>query len=323
MNPIRPKRRPIWLALAVAPSIIVTARGATAADPTMSECLAANESAIKLRADHKLRQARDQSLLCSASSCPGELRDACQARVKQISAALPSIVFLAKDAAGHALVAVRVSMDGEPMGDRLDGTAIEVDPGQHRFAFEVAGQPPVEETIIISEGQKDRRETVTLGGAPEPVREPPPAPVPSPTPSVVGSFAPPSTPVASTEPPGGGQRIAGIVVGAVGLVGLGLGAVTGAIAASDWSTAKNDCNGQSRGCTTTEPASGKESSANTMATISTVGFIGGGALAAAGIIVFLTAPRAPSSEARPSARALQFVPAAGPGRAGIAVIGSF
>jgi hypothetical protein len=139
MIPIRPNRRPSLTTLAVMTVIVSAARPARAADPTMSECLSANESAIKLRGDHKLRQARDQALTCSASTCPGEVRETCQLRVRDLNAAIPTIVFLAKDAAGQDIVAVKVLMDGEPIGDRLDGTAIAVDPGQHKFSFGAPG----------------------------------------------------------------------------------------------------------------------------------------------------------------------------------------
>jgi hypothetical protein len=286
----------------------------------MSECLTANEAAIKLRGDHKLRQARDQALVCSASSCPGEVREACQKRVTDLVAAIPTVVFLAKDAEGHDVIAVKVSMDGEPVGDRLDGTPIPVDPGQHKFTFRVAGQPPTDQSFIVSEGQKNWRETITLG-------KPAMPPLTSPTPAA-GPSASASTPlesVAVASSPGTGQRIAGIVLGAAGVVGLGLGAVFGGVAASDWSSAKQACAGQPASCTTSASSPGyqEEGSATTMATLSTVSFVAGGALAAGGIIVFFTAPKRPSSEAHTSASGVELVPTGGPGGAGMTIRGWF
>jgi hypothetical protein len=309
-------------------------RPARAADPTMSECLAANEGAIKLRGEHKLRQARDEALVCSAPSCPGEVRDVCQLRVKDLNAAIPSIVFLAKDGAGHDLVAVRVFMDGEPIGDRLDGAAISVDPGQHVFTFEADGLPPVTQSFVVGEGQKDRREGITVGSAA--ASEPPPTSVPTATPTVA-TLGPTANPVAiAAEPPGGGpttvasppgtgQRIAGVAVGALGIVGLGLGGVFGSLAASKWSNAKAACNGEPASCTTSPISIGfqDEASAKTMATISTASFIAGGVLAASGIVVFLTAPKSSSSDVPRSARGIELTPTGGPGAAGMMMIGSF
>jgi hypothetical protein len=318
VNPTGPKRR-APAALAFFAVLGAFARSASA-DPTMAECLSANESAIKLRGEHMLRQARDQALVCAASTCPGEVRDVCQKRAAELIAEIPTIVFLAQDGAGHDVVAVKVWMDGVAIGDHLDGTPIPIDPGLHEFRFEIAGQPPKDQSFVISEGQKDRRETITFGTA---GALPPPVPLPAP------NVAP--LPVALTEPvpvatsPASGQRIAGIVVGVAGVVGLGLGAVFGGLAASDWSSAKTYCTGMPSSCTTRSSSMGvqDENSATTMATLSTVSFIAGGVLAAGGVVVFLTAPRGPSSAGSPSARRVEFVPAGGPTGAGFTIRGTF
>ena len=56
-------------------------------------------------------------------------------------------------------------MDGEPLADRLEGTAVSVDPGEHTFTFEAPGYAVATKRLMILEGQKDRREAVTLGVA--------------------------------------------------------------------------------------------------------------------------------------------------------------
>jgi hypothetical protein len=294
-----------------------SARSAHAADPSMSECLAANESAINLRGNHKLRQARDQALMCSASSCPGRVRAACQKRVAELTAAIPTIVLLAKDGAGHDVVAVRVSMDGEPIAERLDGTAIPIDPGEHKFTFQVAGQPPMAQSFVIGEGEKDRRESITVG----PV-------VPSTIPTLISAPIAPARAEAAAPSgaAGSGQRIAGIVVGAVGVVGLGLGGVFGAMAASDWSSAKAACAPPMPASCQTSPKSPgfqEEGSASSKATASTVTFIAGGVLAAGGLVLFLSAPKPASSETAARAPAVEFVPEGGPAGAGFMIRGTF
>src|SRR5258708_32712612 len=98
----------IWMTLA-------TGAQARAADPTTADCLAANESSIALRNQHKLREARSRLLVCSAATCPGDIRDECIRRVGEINAAMPTIVFETKDRAGNDLSAVQVTMDGEPL----------------------------------------------------------------------------------------------------------------------------------------------------------------------------------------------------------------
>jgi hypothetical protein len=276
----------------------------------MSECLSANESSIHLRGDHKLRQARDEALICASPSCPDEVRATCEQRITELIAAIPTIVLLAKDGAGHDLSAVRVSMDGELLAERLDGTGVAVDPGPHAFTFEVPGQPSVEQSFVIGEGEKDRHETITL-------RAPPPAqsPMPSPIPPV------PLEASTTQTSPGRKQRIAGIAVGAAGVVGLGLGAVFGGLTASEWSSAKEVCAGRPVSCTKSGPGFEDENSAESSGTISTVSFIAGGVLAAVGIVFFVTAPMRSPSDAPVSARGVELVPMGGPGGTGLMIRG--
>ena len=267
-------------------------RLARAADATMSECLAANESAIKLQDGHKLRQARTESLACSAVSCPAEVRESCQGRVARLNAAIPTLVLQAKDGSGADVSHVLVTMDGQPFADRLDGTAIPLDPGDHTFAFAVGGQPTVERRFVVYEGETDRRERVQLGGA-APLRL-------------------------------GPQRTLGIALGGAGVLGVGAGAVLGLVASSAWSSVKSACGpgGASNCIPSTSQASvtSEQSTAKTDGTISTVLFVAGGALIAAGTVVFLMGGHR-GGEDNPAQVAL--TPCLGPGQAGLVVRGGF
>jgi hypothetical protein len=144
-------------------AMIVGPPAARAADPTTGECLTATESSLNLRNAHKLRDARSKLLICSASSCPADIRTECVRRMAEVNAAIPGIVFDAKDAAGNDLVAVTVTMDGHTLTERLEGTAISIDPGPHKFAFATTGQPRVEKQFVIREGEKNRRERILFG----------------------------------------------------------------------------------------------------------------------------------------------------------------
>ena len=91
----------------------------------------------------------------------------------------------------------------------------------------------------------------------------------------------------------GPQRIAGVVVGVAGLVGIGVGSAFGASASSSWSSAKNGhCSGTPLTCDMMGVSLAGD--AKSAATISTAMFIAGPALLATGVIVFLTAPKATS-----------------------------
>jgi hypothetical protein len=137
-----------------------------AAAPTKKECIAAINSGEDLRPTGKLLAARERFAICVATSCPSSLREDCGKRLAEVVQATPTIVFEAKDGAGNDLSSVHVTMDGEPLTDKLDGTAMPMDPGEHRFTFEVEGVPKNEKTIVVREGDRDRHERVVLGATP-------------------------------------------------------------------------------------------------------------------------------------------------------------
>ncbi|HXN31028.1 MAG TPA: hypothetical protein VN894_04165, partial [Polyangiaceae bacterium] len=198
-------RTVVWPAAAAA-ILLVTADGvASGAGPTTAGCLAANESSIALRNQHKLHAARAQLLVCSAASCPADVRNECARRVAEVNAAIPTMIFEAKDGLGNDLAAVRVTMDGQPLVDRLEGTGLPIDPGEHAFAFETEGQPPVEKHFVIHEGEKGRRERVVFGAAPAAA----PLAAPSqPSPAALPNEAAPASPSGNAT-----QRTIGYVVG--------------------------------------------------------------------------------------------------------------
>jgi hypothetical protein len=253
---------------------------AFAADPTVPECLTASNTSAKLRADHKLRQARAQLLVCVSASCPAEVRTECVRRMDQVVASLPSIVFEVKDGAGRDVSAIQIRMDGEVVAERLDGSAIDVDPGEHRFTFDAAGQPPVTQTLLVHEGDKSRREWVVLGGAGAARSEPSP---PIAAKADVGE---------ARVPDGGGMRTLGLLAGGAGVAGLVVGGVFGGLAFSSWGAASSACPSHT-GCSA--QATSDRSNAVTFSTVSDVGFIAGGALLALGVTLTLTAPRAPTA----------------------------
>jgi hypothetical protein len=268
------RRLPISLAVAFA----LSAPGAVlAADPTTEECVAANEQSGPLAQAGKLREARANLVRCSAASCPGVVRDDCIKGALQIDAALPTIVFEARDAAGNDLSAVRVTMDGALLADKLNGTAIEVDPGDHAFAFESAGQR-LEKRLIVHQGEKNRREPVVLGG---PAAVPPPSDTPAERPSEGAGGL-------------GTQRVVAIGAGAAGVVGVVVGSVLGLVASSRWQQAKNECGA---GCALGTPAQADASSAHTMAALADVSFTVGAVGLATAAVLWVLAPQSKPSTA--------------------------
>jgi hypothetical protein len=314
---------PALFALAPALASLTTAPPVSAADPTLSDCISANESSLQARADHKLRQARAQSLMCASDSCPSEMRDKCKQRVEDLNRAIPTIVFAVQDAGGADLGAVKVSMDGQLLADRLEGTAISLDPGEHKFKFEVPGQAPIERTFILREGEKDRKERIVVGqsaGTPE-TTTPATGAAPATATTTSASPAGEMPPVEQAPPSRGGSnlKMVGLVVGGVGVAGLIAGGVFGGLASSSWSSSKNEC-ASAANCPNHAQAVSDHDSATTMATASTVTFIVGGIALATGAVLFLTAP---SNASGTPSTGLVIAPAVGPGSGGLLLKGTF
>jgi len=238
---------------------------AHAAEPNTNQCLAASDASLKAGNEHKLRAERQELLICAASSCPGEIRKECARRVEEVNASIPTLVFQAKDPSGADLSAVKVTMDGDVLVEQLNGTALAVDPGEHAFTFETAGQPTIEKQLVVHEGEKERREAIQFG---------------APTGDDVNH---PTESAAS-----GGhktQKIIAVVVAGVGVVGLGLGGTFGVMAMSRKDDAHKMCPDACK------DAEGQQAwkDAKTAGTISTAGFIAGGVLLATGAVLWFTA----------------------------------
>lgn len=256
---------------------------AIAADPTTADCIGASDASIKASNEHKLRAARSQLLVCAAASCPADIRKECVNRVDELNAAIPTIIFQAKDGAGTDIIAVKVTMDAEVIAERLEGTALSIDPGSHSFTFETVGQPAVHEQLVIQQGEKDRRERIVFGPTSAPVT--PAAPTAAPTPGAL-----PSTPDLGAPSGGSGlgtQKVLAIVAGGVGVVGLGIGTAFGVMAISQKSDAQSAC--PASPCMTQDGLN-KWNNAGSTGNVSTIGFVIGGVGIAGAAVLWFTAP---------------------------------
>ncbi|MEO7110527.1 MAG: hypothetical protein ABI183_08830, partial [Polyangiaceae bacterium] len=120
---------------------------------------------------------------------------------------------------------------------------------------------------------------------------------------------------------GGGQKILGGALAGVGAVGLVVGSVFGVVALNKKSNASDPtkCNPEFTVCN----AAGKQlvDTAKSDGFISTVALVGGGVFAAAGAVIFFTAPRA---ENKPDSSATLQAHLGAPGSpAGVSLGGSF
>lgn len=303
--------------LFVAIAILGFAHGARAADPTKEECVQANDRQQTLRTQNKLRSARDAARTCAATSC-GRLASECAQAAFEIDKMIPTIVFEVKDGDGHDLLAVTVTVDGQRIADKLDGTAFEVDVGAHDFSFVADGQT-VTQKFVIREGDKLRHERITIARPSPPQATAPPALLTT-TPAV----PPVSHPQADTGSTGTIQRIIGLTIAGVGLVGgASLGIAYRVVGDDVNANIPNLCPSGTTADGTCKAPSEEQRRQEDRSTVSTdyaisgVAFGVGGALLVGGLIVFFTAPNA-----RPT-RAFFVAPSFGNNGGGLLLHGAF
>jgi hypothetical protein len=206
---------------------------------------------------------------------------------------------------------LRILLDGGAVAAEEWGLPIAVDPGNHvviaaapnhpdrTFAFHVG--PDIKTATV-------RIETLEDPAAPEPT--PPPTPT-SPVAPTSASTRPSPNPSEKKRPfdSGAALRWTGIGVGALGLVGIGVGAAFGLTAKSEL-----DRSNQSGDCDTRDVCSSAglklRHEAGNSATLSTVFFALGGVALAGGVILY-------SIPLRSSPVALRLSPAPGGGTAAI------
>lgn len=205
-------------------ALAITAAAGTSSADDKQACLHASEKAQQLRNAGKLGDAREQLAVCSRTECPKLVQQDCTQWMSELLAALPSIVPAAKDRKGRDLVDVKVSVDGKPVTDTLDGKAFVVDPGVHALHFETSGAPAVDEKVVVKPGEKNRIVTVTFAKGEDAA---PPA---------GSSVATGTTDDTRSSPP-----VAAYVIGGVGLVALGAALVVQLGANSDARDLRETC----------------------------------------------------------------------------------
>jgi hypothetical protein len=170
-------------------------------------CVDAHAEAQELRRRGQLRAARERLDVCAREKCPALVRKDCGAWLPEVEAATPSLILEVRDAAGRDTSEVEVLVDGERVAERLDGRAIEVDPGDHVVVVRAADGKLIEQRVSVREGERMRRVTASFE---------PPAPPKAPPLRV-----PPPATAADRSPPRGGVSPWAWVLGGVAVVGAG------------------------------------------------------------------------------------------------------
>ncbi len=170
-----------------------------------------------LRQDGKLGEAREKLLICAGAACPTRMRDECTVWSAEVQTDMPSVVVSLRTSDGRDVPGARLLIDGRVAAEALDGTATPIDPGKHVLRVEAPDQPASERDVVMALGDRNRRVefklAVAAGAAPAAQRPPAPKPVPS---------------VEASRP----FPLSVWLLGAVGVVGLGVGSYVGVAALS-------------------------------------------------------------------------------------------
>jgi hypothetical protein len=186
--------------------------------------------------------------------------------------------------AGHP-EGLAVQRDGSTLPIAALGEPIRVDPGEHEIVAEAPGYAKERRVVKLSEGQVEEVSitlTKPLAGAP--------ATPPAPSAPAEGTSAPDAGapgPVSST------QKIAGWSVFGVGIAGLGAGGILGIVTLSKSHAAdSSDACMHPTNDTNIAACNSQRDAARGFQTAGIAAAVVGGLVAAAGVVVVATAPRA-------------------------------
>jgi hypothetical protein len=192
---------------------------------------------------------------------------------------------------GSRVEGLEIRRDGVPVDQAEWGAAIPADAGPHTIEASAPNRKPWSQTITVADGASTMR--VAVGElAPleaEPDRTTARAPAASPT-------SPPSAPLIGASTDEGtqgpnGLKIAAVVTGGAGVAGIGVGAVFGALALAKHNEAVNACPSSFGRTCPTKPGADAWNDAIGLGDVSTVAFIAGGVAVAAGVVLWLVAPK--------------------------------
>jgi hypothetical protein len=201
-------------------------------------------------------------------------RDALRPMLPQLAIALPA----------SAPPGTMVTRDGDPLGAPSLGVALPVDPGEHVIVAKTPDGVRHETRVTLDPGQ--RRDVVLDLSAPA---TPAPTAAPTATPAPTASPTNMGTPV----------RTWAWIAGGIGLAGLAVGSIAGAVVMGDASTIQSQCH-PDLSCSPAGLSAASQS--RILGPISDVGFAVGGVGLATSLVLFLLPgpkPVVPVASAQP------------------------
>jgi hypothetical protein len=258
---------------------------------------------------HQLILARETYLKLTheqlAPDAPTAFRDAQRAATDELSALEPRIPKLKLELQGSPSSAAQITVDGHALPSAFVGTAIPIDPGEHRIKATAPNMKPVEVVVNVAESS-EQLATLKLEPAPN---------------AVTGNAVPPPNSASangSGSKPTNYLRIASYAAAGVGVLGLGAGTYFAFRAKSKG----DDADGlyTSYKCPKCSAAQKQEvidldNASASAKTKSAVGFVTGGVGIAAAVTLFVLSTRQSQTESPPVSASI--VPYAAPGSCGV------
>jgi hypothetical protein len=207
-----------------------------------------------------------------------------------------------------------VTVDGAAVPTQALAAPRFVDPGNHVISARSTTGGAAETSLDLKEGESRTVElTITFKGT---------APVAAQTAPAGPDW---NTPTAATPQPTGGMstlRVLGLVSGGVGVAGLVVGGIFGAMAGSASSDQQSACPSVSN-CPNHAQAVSDHSTFQTDSAIEVAGFVAGGVLFAGGVAMFFSGGSNSTTEAGAPRTGLTLSPGISPGGAGLTLRGTF
>ncbi|MBX3131663.1 MAG: hypothetical protein KF718_33410 [Polyangiaceae bacterium] len=135
------------------------------ASANKKECADAYVAAQKHKKAGALLDAREQLIVCAREQCMVAVKKECLQWLDEVNLAIPSLVVVAKDAAGKETLDVVVKLGDRVLADRIDTRGIELDPGTHELTFELEGEEPISVEVILRAGERNKVVEVSFAKA--------------------------------------------------------------------------------------------------------------------------------------------------------------
>jgi hypothetical protein len=204
----------------------------------------------------------------------------------QLTKIKPTVPLLTLVLPADAPAGTTVTRNGETLGSAALGLALPVDPGRYEIVTRAPGVPDRQTSVTLELGDAKRLELDTGTPKAAPTLEPE---VLLPAPAASGGV---DKKVPAEPPPepssGSGRRTAAYVAGGVGIAGVALGSVTGALVLGKKQTVSDNC--PNHACN--DAGYSAVTSSKSLALVSNIGFGVGIAGLALGGVLLLTGSKA-------------------------------